>query len=138
MIQLICWFYAFFWIFSNFYFFSNDWRTVFFKILKCLSLSLSAYLCIHFYWLSWLRQASHRKLIQNSALRRFKILTCPLLQLWTTKIQSFQKIEFLVSTWLKKGRSYLKKLFTSLRGPRSFKGHYRNLVIVFSEYFTRK
>ena len=56
-------------------------RTVFVKILK--HLSLNAYLCIHFYWLSWLRQASHIKLIQNSALRlrlrRFKILTCPLL-----------------------------------------------------------
>ena len=91
-----------------------------------LSFSLSACLCIHFYWLSWLspnisttpitamgcrqclplsvvqlkgkhcrkphcrygvvdtfglRQASHRKLIQNSALRlrRFNILTCPIL-----------------------------------------------------------
>ena len=47
-------------------------------------LGFSAYLCIYFYWLSWLRQASHRKLIQNSALRlrlrRFKILTCPLLK----------------------------------------------------------
>ena len=35
----------------------------------CLSLSLSADLCIHFYWLSRLRQASHRKIIQNLALR---------------------------------------------------------------------
>ena len=65
-----------------------NWRTVFVKILKRLSLSLSAYLCIHFYWLSWLRQASHRKLIQNSALRlrlrRFKILTCPLLKSFKT------------------------------------------------------
>ena len=41
------------------------------KILNrhCLSLSLSADLCIHFYWLSQLRQASHRKMIQSSALR---------------------------------------------------------------------
>ena len=29
----------------------------------------SADLCIHFYWLSWLRQASHRKMIQRSELR---------------------------------------------------------------------
>ena len=35
----------------------------------CLSLSLNADLCIHFYWLSRLRQASHRKMIQSSALR---------------------------------------------------------------------
>ena len=61
-----------------------DLRTVFVKILKLLSLSLSlsADLCIHSYWLSWLRQASHRKMIQSSALRlrRFKILKCPLLK----------------------------------------------------------
>ena len=31
----------------------------------CLSLSLSADLCIHFYWLSQLRQASHREMIQR-------------------------------------------------------------------------
>ena len=43
-------------------------RTVFVKILKCLSLSLSADLCIHSYWLSWLRQASQGKMIQSSAL----------------------------------------------------------------------
>ena len=59
------------------------WRTFFVKILK--RLSLSADLCIHFYWLSRLRQASHRKIIQKSALRlrlrRFKILTCLLLKL---------------------------------------------------------
>ena len=46
-------------------------------------LSLSADLCIHSYWLSWLRQASHRKMIRSLTLRlrlwRFKILTCPLL-----------------------------------------------------------
>ena len=35
----------------------------------CLSLSLNADLCIHFYWLSRLRQASHRKMIQISALK---------------------------------------------------------------------
>ena len=35
----------------------------------CLSLCLIADLCIHFYWLSWLRQASLRKMIQSSALR---------------------------------------------------------------------
>ena len=35
----------------------------------CLSLILNADLCIHFYWLSRLRQASHRKMIQNLALR---------------------------------------------------------------------
>ena len=35
----------------------------------CLSLSLNADLCIHFYCLSRLRQASHRKMIQSSALR---------------------------------------------------------------------
>ena len=34
----------------------------------CLSLSLNADLCIHFYWLSRLRQASHIKMIQSSAL----------------------------------------------------------------------
>ena len=60
-------------------------RTVFVKILKRLSLSLNADLCIHSYWLSRLRQAGHRKMIQSSALRlriwRFKILTCPLLKL---------------------------------------------------------
>ena len=41
------------------------------EILNSLShsLSLSADLCIHFYWLSWLRQASHRKRIQSAALR---------------------------------------------------------------------
>ena len=46
--------------------------------MKHLSLSLSADLCIQSYWLSRLRQASHRKMIQSSALRlrRFKILTC--------------------------------------------------------------
>ena len=59
-------------------------RTVFVKILKHLSLSLSADLCIHSYWLSRLRQASHRKMNQNSALRlrlwQFKNLTCPILQ----------------------------------------------------------
>ena len=32
-------------------------------------LSLSADLCIHSYWLSRLREASHRKMIQSSALR---------------------------------------------------------------------
>ena len=52
--------------------------------MKRFSLSLIADLCIHSYWLSWLRQASHRKMIQSSALRlrlwRFKILTCPLLK----------------------------------------------------------
>ena len=55
-------------------------RTVFVKILKPLSLSLSADLCIHSYWLSQLKQASHRKMIQSSTLRlwRSKILTCPL------------------------------------------------------------
>ena len=46
--------------------------------------SPSADLCIHFYCLSELRQASQRKMIQSSAirqrLRRFKILTCPLLK----------------------------------------------------------
>ena len=55
------------------------------KILSLLSLrhSLSADICIHFHCLTSLRQASHRKMIQSSALRqrlrRFKILTCPLL-----------------------------------------------------------
>jgi hypothetical protein len=39
------------------------------EILNSLSHSLSADLCIHFYWLSRLRQASHRIMIQNSALR---------------------------------------------------------------------
>ena len=78
-------------------------RTVFVKILKRLSLSLSAYLCIQFYWLSWLRQASHRKLIQNSALRlrlrRFKILTCPLLKTKTMAVQNlFRYISFYTST----------------------------------------
>ena len=48
-------------------------------------LSLNADLCIHFYWLSnKLRQASHRKMIQSSALRlrlwRFKISTRSLLR----------------------------------------------------------
>ena len=40
------------------------------EILNChsLSLSLNADLCIHFYWLSRLRQASYRKKIQSSAL----------------------------------------------------------------------
>ena len=42
-------------------------RTVFVKILT--RLSLSADHCIHSYWLSRLRQASHRKKIQSSALR---------------------------------------------------------------------
>ena len=37
--------------------------------MKRLSLSLSDDLCIHSYWLSWLRQASYRKMIQNLALR---------------------------------------------------------------------
>ena len=41
--------------------------TVFVKILK--RLSPNADLCIHSYWLSPLRQASHRKMIQSSALR---------------------------------------------------------------------
>ena len=49
----------------------------------CLSLSPNADLCFHLYWLSRMGQASHRKIIQSSALRlrlrRFKILTCPLL-----------------------------------------------------------
>ena len=36
----------------------------------CLSLSLNADLCIHFYWLSRLREASHRKMIQSSTLRQ--------------------------------------------------------------------
>ena len=73
----------------------RDYRTVFVKNLKCLSLSLSlsAYLFIHFYWLSWLKQASHRKLIQNSALRlrlrRFKILTCPLLQFQNVSLKEW-------------------------------------------------
>ena len=35
----------------------------------CLSVSLNADLCILFYWLSRLRLASHRKMIQSSALR---------------------------------------------------------------------
>ena len=34
----------------------------------CLSPSLNANLCIHFYWLSRLWRASHRKMIQSSAL----------------------------------------------------------------------
>ena len=55
-------------------------RTVFVKILR--RLSLSADLCIHSYLLSQLRQASHRKMIQISALIlrlwHIKILTCPL------------------------------------------------------------
>ena len=57
------------------------------------SLSLSAYLCIHFYWLSWLRLASHRTMIQSSTLRlrRFKILTCPLLKSF---IDCFHKKSF--------------------------------------------
>ena len=29
----------------------------------------NADLCIHFYWLSWLRQASHRKMIQRAVLK---------------------------------------------------------------------
>ena len=45
----------------------------------CLSLSLNADRCIHFYWLSRLRQARHRKMIQSSALRlwlcHFKIFS---------------------------------------------------------------
>ena len=61
----------------------QHWRRGHVKILKRLSLSLNADLCIHSYWLSRLRQASQRKMIQSSALRlrliRFKILTCPLL-----------------------------------------------------------
>ena len=52
-------------------------------VLKRLSLSLSADLCIYSYWLSPLRQASRGKMIQSSELRwrlrHFKILTCPLL-----------------------------------------------------------
>ena len=39
------------------------------EILNWLSLSLSAELCIHFYSLSQLRQASQRKMIQCLALR---------------------------------------------------------------------
>ena len=39
----------------------------------CLSLSLNADFCIHFYWLSQLRQANHQKMIQSSALCQFKI-----------------------------------------------------------------
>ena len=39
----------------------------------CLSLSLNADFCIHFYWLSQLRQANHRKIILSSALCQFKI-----------------------------------------------------------------
>ena len=61
----------------------NILRTVFVKVLK--RRSLSADLCIHSYWLNRLRQASHRKMIQSSALRLrlwcFKILTSPLLQI---------------------------------------------------------
>ena len=53
------------------------------EILNNLSFS-AAELCIHFHWLNRLRQASHRKMIQSSALRLrlwcFKILTCPLLE----------------------------------------------------------
>ena len=37
--------------------------------MKRLCFSLSADLCIYSYWLSRLRQASHRKMIQSSALR---------------------------------------------------------------------
>ena len=39
------------------------------EILNWHSLSLSTDLCIHFYCLSQLRQASQRKMIQSSALR---------------------------------------------------------------------
>ena len=41
----------------------------------CLSLNLNADLCIHFYWLSWLRQASHRKMIQSSV-HRLRLWLC--------------------------------------------------------------
>ena len=76
--------------------------TVFVKILKCLSLSLSAYLCIDIYWLSWLGLASHRKLIQNAALRlrRFKILTCPLLlDSLRISLESFRSFRGLLPHW---------------------------------------
>jgi hypothetical protein len=47
------------------------------EILNWHSRSLSADICIHFYCLSWLRQASQRKMIQSSFLRlrlsQFKI-----------------------------------------------------------------
>ena len=43
----------------------------------CLSLSPNADLCIHFYWLSQLRQVSHRKTIQGSALILTKTMTKP-------------------------------------------------------------
>ena len=58
------------------------------NILNSHCLSLNDNLCIHFYWLSWQRQASHRKMIQSSTLRlrRFKILTCPLLKTSLMKI----------------------------------------------------
>ena len=68
----------------------------------CHSLSLSPDLCIHFYWLSRLRQASHRKMIQSSALRlrlwRFKILTCPLLKLDIHHLQHWVNKNLLYQT----------------------------------------
>ena len=84
----------------------SNLRTVFVKILK--RLSLSADLCIHSYWLSRLRQASHRKMIQSSALRlrlwRFKILTCPLLKsclfVWLRRI-SERSWQWATFSWLK-------------------------------------
>ena len=69
--------------------------------MKHLNLSLSADLCIHSYWLSWLRQASHRKLIQNSALRlrRFKILTKTVLKFISPLISCFKFCLFVVGIW---------------------------------------
>ena len=71
------------------------------KILK--RLSLNADLCIHSYWLSRLRQASHRKMIQSSALRirlwRFKIWTCPFLKPWLPCLPWRPRIIFESVSW---------------------------------------
>ena len=73
-------------------------RTVFVKILKrlSLSLSLSADLCIHSYWLSQLKQASHRKMIQSSALRLEPSLSTQWSLVWSF-IRDFFCISFV---WL--------------------------------------
>ena len=62
--------------------FGNDLETNFWMMFK--SLYIWRDLCIHFYWLSRLRQASHRKMIQSSALR---LIACP--SAWSIQVSFF-------------------------------------------------
>ena len=87
-------------------------RTVFVKILERLSLNLNADLCIHSHWISQLRQASHRKMIQSSALRLKPSLSMKILSInnFTTQLISKLLSDLYIGVHLKGSKKFGSKV----------------------------